>query len=185
MKVAIYRIIGNAMPRRHGASDFISHIRYIIRNEPDFPSCGKRWILNRIVDPAAKREIVALLEQHGCVYEDIPFDEKAFHDSFYDPAGLPPDLIPRLGGDKEPEGCLERPEVWIQRHRSQHLININHARNLAISRGVAEADWVMPLDGWCYLTQAAWTEIEGAIDGASDARYLIMPLERLNASTRP
>jgi hypothetical protein len=189
MKAVIYRILGNALPQRHGESDVLSQARYILENEPAFPSCEKRWILNRIVDPADKQALLALLKSHGCLVEDIPFDRAAFQRTFYDPEGLPEifnPFTPQNRGwpaekrdGKVTKLAAYRASVWLLRRRSQELVHINHARNLILARGRSIAEWILPLDGWCYFTEQAWSEVEAAMDGAGDARYLIIPLQRL------
>jgi hypothetical protein len=53
LKFVIYRIIGNTLPPRHGPGDTCNNLKFVLENEPDLPSCEKRWVLNRLFDPGA------------------------------------------------------------------------------------------------------------------------------------
>ncbi|MBI1262561.1 MAG: hypothetical protein GC184_12655 [Rhizobiales bacterium] len=177
----LYRIIGNALPLRHGASDTLDHLAYILKEEPDLPGCEKRWILNHFVDDDYQAQCIELIEAAGYSYHIIPFDRTAFGQVFLDPTGLPPDIHPYewtqsfIGTPKQLR-ALE----WITRHKSQLLIHPNKARNLALDIGLKEAEWVLPLDGSCFFTAPTWQAFVDAIDEHPDALYAILPLIRLS-----
>ena len=48
----LIRIIGNDLEPRHRAGQSRDNLRFILENEPPLPGCGKRFVLNRIVDAA-------------------------------------------------------------------------------------------------------------------------------------
>src|SRR5690606_561999 len=70
----LYRIIGNDLPPRHNRGQSLRNVRFILQHEPKFTNCEKRFILNRIVDKDAEREIALLLSRSGYEYTVIPFD---------------------------------------------------------------------------------------------------------------
>src|SRR5690606_385537 len=88
----LYRIIGNDLPPRHRVGQSIDNLRFILDHEPELPGCEKRFVVNRIVDPAAEKEIIGLLEERGMPYLHIPFvpDEYRkvpWHFTGFDPPG--------------------------------------------------------------------------------------------------
>jgi hypothetical protein len=63
-------------------------------------------------------------------------------------------------------------------------MNNNGARNFALADGRGAAKWVLPWDGNCFVTGAAWTEIRAAVAAARDRRYLIVPMARVTDNAR-
>jgi len=177
----IYRIIGNALPPRHDAEHTFRNLEIILGREPDFPGCDKRWLLNRIVDPKVFARCVAMIEARGQAYHVIPFDAGAYRATFYDASGMPGHFGPF--GPEPSKGRAQYVPVkayeWILRHKSLTLIALNAARNLAIEMGHADAPWVLPLDGWSYITTEAWQGIASGLTASSDALYGMIPLSRL------
>ena len=68
---------------------------------------------------------------------------------------------------------------WVIRHKSLAAININRARNLALEEGVRLAQWTLPLDGWCFFTEDAWSQVVQGIEENPDAQYIAIPLARI------
>lgn len=182
----LYRIIGNPLPPRHDSEDTYSLLRLILENEPDFPGCEKRWILNRFTDHALEERCGSLIESHGQKLHCIPFPEADLRDAFFDYSGLPPytrDFSTRV--DNPSSGMEVLAAEWITRHKSRVLININGARNEALRLGVPEGRWILPLDGWSYFTPDAWKEFTTGIEASPDARYAVIPLVRMTRQGLP
>ncbi len=182
----IYRIIGNSLPPRHGPDETYDNLKFALENEPDLPSCDKRWVLNRLVDPAVEAKYIKLIRASGQKYHTIPFDEAAYKAAFYDASGMPKSLNPFARGSngKAESAWLAQSREWIIRHKSLAAINLNDARNRAIELGRADALWTLPLDGWCYFTAEAWHSFTEGVARNKDAFYGILPLARLNGNAQ-
>jgi len=181
----INRIIGNALPPRHGPADSINHLQHILEVEPEFADCEKRWVLNRFVDQDIEARCIELIKAKGDIYHVIPFDREAYKTCFLDGSGMPHKFNPMLSDIPNDSIILSYALEWVTRHKSQLLIHINHARNVAIELGRRDAEWTLPLDGSCYFTSENWDQFVTAIDSASDALYAILPLRRLSKDERP
>ncbi|MEQ1522725.1 MAG: hypothetical protein ABL936_15765, partial [Aestuariivirga sp.] len=177
-KFVIYRIIGNSLPPRHGPEDTYGNLQFALENEPDLPSCDKRWLLNRLVDPEVEGKCIKLIRASGQKYHTIPFDEESYKKTFLDASGMPKALNP-FAQESRGKPVSEESKEWILRHKSLALIKLNNARNKAIELGRADALWTLPLDGWCYFTAESWHSfVEGAARN-NDALYGALPLVRL------
>lgn len=176
----VYRILGNSLPPRHGIEDAYSNLRFILEHEAPLPGCEKRWLLNRFIDKAIEEKCIELIGSHGQKYDVIPFDAAEFQNTFLDASGLPEVLNPFVKSNIA-ESDAHHPLVaeWIHRRRSQALININAARNRAIELGRNDADWVLPLDGSCFFTEAGWRSLTDALAQNPDAQYGIIPMARV------
>lgn len=178
LKFVIYRIIGNSLPPRHGPADTLNNLQFALENEPDLPSCDRRWLLNRLVDPEVEEKCIKLIRASGQKYHTIPLDEAAYKAAFLDASGMPKALnVFALESRGKPvsEGSKE----WIFRHKSLAAINLNGARNRAIELGRADALWTLPLDGSCYFTAEAWHSFTEGAARSKDALYGVLPLVRL------
>lgn len=180
-KFVIYRIVGNSLPPRHGPDDTYNNLQYVLRNEPELPSCDKRWLLNRLIDPGLETKCIKLISESGQKYHTIPFDAASYRSAFLDASGMPKALNPfaEETGKKPDSVLLMTSKEWILRHKSLAAINLNEARNRAIELGRADALWTLPLDGWCYFTSQAWDRFAEGVARNSDALYGILRLARL------
>jgi len=167
----LFRVLGNDLPPRHTKGQTLRNLRFILEHEPELIGCEKRWVLNRIVDPALEREIIELLMEAGLSFLHIPF-------SYDEYASLP---------KKEPCGRSRlwtsgrrrsRLQLHARRARLAYATNVNGARNEAIQDGHRSAEWVLPWDGNCYVTAAAWNQILVAT-ARSTAHYLVVPMARM------
>lgn len=186
-KFVIYRIIGNSLPPRHGPDDTYDNLQYVLENESELPSCDKRWLLNRLIDPGLEAKCIKLISASGQKYYTIPFDVTSYRSAFLDASGMPKFLNPfvKEGGSKIDSALLATSKEWILRHKSLAAINLNQARNKSIELGRADALWTLPLDGWCYFTTEAWDGFAQGVARNSDKLYGIIPLERLKKNMRP
>lgn len=176
----LYRIIGNDLPPRHAVGQSRKNLKFILENEPDLVACEKRWIVNRIVDPDQERSIVRLLERHRQSYLTFPFDWDAYRrigwavEDFPYPGFLDSAEFTRLDAEKQ-----ERARTQNYRLKNNYVMNNNGARNLALSDGVQRAKWVLPWDGNCFLTSAAWEEIRKGVSRSPHFKYFIVPMARV------
>ncbi|MBG1233040.1 alginate lyase family protein [Aestuariivirga litoralis] len=174
---SIYRILGNDLPPRHASRSGLENLQYIIAHEDAFPEAEKWWILNRIVDPALAQEMIRVIKAAGHNYLVIPFVTQAHFTAFLDVSGLPR-LSARQAakwGESFPVLSLE----WKIRHKSQALININHARNLALSHGQARSKWVLPFDGGIMFAREGWRSFVEATRAAGDAKFVAIGMQRI------
>lgn len=182
---ALYRIIGNDLYPRHARGQSLANVRFILENEPDFPHCSKRWVINRIVDPDERGAIIDLLERHDQRYTELPFDPDEFIDIDWDFSTLP-----KSGYFSTKEFLsltdLEQSRAYAAAYRSKnnYVMNNNGARNVALNQGRRDAKWVLPWDGNCFLTTRAWQELAEAVTTAAHLKYFVVPMQRIvdNAS---
>src|SRR6056297_44445 len=181
---ALYRILGNDLPPRHDEGQTLTNLRFILENEPKFPNCEKRWVINRITDPEQERAIIAILDEFGQSYITIPFDLHEYKQVEWDLDGFPQRSFFLNGryGDMQDYDKL-RAEAHSRRHKNKYVMNNNGARNAALRDGLARAKWVMPWDGNCFLTNGAWTEITQAITAAPYLKYFSVPMARTTENT--
>ena len=173
---ALCRIIGNDLPPRHAPGQSRANLRFVLENEPPLADCTRLWLLNRIIDPAEKAAILALLEAHGQPWLDIPFDPDAYRRIGWDDAALPAD-ISRLGPAER-----FRLRLALYRPRILYAMNNNGARNAALAAGRARAKWVLPWDGNCFVTARAWAEITDAVRARPVLRHFAVPMQRMHAN---
>jgi hypothetical protein len=176
----LYRIIGNDLPPRHRAGQSLDNLRFILAHEPDLPGCQKRWVLNRIVDPAVEKEAISLLEEHGMPYLRVPFEVEA-----YRRVGWRFDGFPVPGFTYRPEFAALSPthRQWaldqVYHDKNLYVMNNNGARNAALRQGRELARWVMPWDGNCFLTRPAWDQLRAAVAARPYLKYFTVPMARI------
>lgn len=177
----LYRIVGNDLYPRHSKGIARANVQFILENEPPLEGCQKRWLLNRIVDQAEEAAIIGLLERHGQSYFRIPF-------AMEDYARIGWDLDWLRGRElvfgKDPAGSkMTRVDrqlaLRVRRHKNAYVMNNNGARNAALRTGRGLAKWVLPWDGNCFVTAAAWNEIRSAVCAQPYYKYFIVPMARV------
>jgi hypothetical protein len=177
--LVLYRILGNDLPPLHAPGRSLANLLYILRHEPDLPGLEKRWLLNRIVSPEAEAELLSLIREAGHRVDVIPYRRDACRGFWTDIGRTPEAWHPWNEGFAELDPLDQARTVdYIARHKHRCLINLNDARNQAISLGLADADWVFPWDGGCFLPRHAWEVLRPltSIDGLS---YIAVPMVRL------
>lgn len=173
------RIIGNDLPPRHHPEQTLRNLRFILEHEPAFERCEKHWIVNRIVDPAREAAVLRLLDQFRQPYQIIPFrlDEYAAIDLDYD--CLPyPDYLDSAACRRLSEIDRLRLTLALNRLKTNYIMNVNGARNLALQEGRQRSKWVLPWDGNCYLTAHAWNDLTLAIESRPHLKYFAVPIAR-------
>ena len=176
----LYRIIGNDLYPRHNKGQSRDNLLFILANEPELDKCQKRWIVNRIVDPKEEEKIIAALEKHQQQYIRIPFDSNAYKCLGWAMETFPSANYLRSKKFKKLSPELQmRAIVQTYRHKNNYVMNNNGARNAALAEGRKTAKWVLPWDGNCFLTNAAWTAIVNKITNKPHFKYFIVPMTRV------
>jgi hypothetical protein len=176
----LYRIIGNDLPPRHRKGQAFDNVAFILANEPALEHCEKRWIVNRIVHGEVEAQIVDLLERRGQRYVRIPFDideyaqvEWALED-FPEPAFFLSQTFRSLDARTR-----LRAELHARWRKNAYVMNNNGARNAALADGRGAAKWILPWDGNCFVSDAAWRSIRDGIVARPHLRYFIVPMARV------
>ena len=175
----LYRVLGNDLPPRHEVGQTLANLRFMLDHEPELGACEKRWIVNRIVDPAQEAAIIALLEERGQSYVRIPFDLEAYGRIGWDLHSFPDEAFFLRGryGQMSSYDQL-RAQAHVRRFKNNYVINNNGARNAALRDGKGRAKWVLPWDGNCFLTAQAWSEIVTAVRARPYMKYFTVPMAR-------
>ncbi len=141
-KIILYRILGNDLPPRHKVGQTYSNLNFILKHEPRFPNCQKKWIVNQIFDPRIENKIIKLLKQKKQSYLRIPLNRLSYKINISKKIRLVNFALPR----ELREGIIQK---LIFLKKNFYLINLNKARNLALIDGRRLADWVLPFDSNC------------------------------------
>ena len=92
---ALYRVLGNSLPPRHGAGEMLAHLRFTLEHEPELRGCRKHWVLNRIADPRVESACLELIQSAGHDCLRLPFEMQRYARCFNDLSDLPPRRRPR------------------------------------------------------------------------------------------
>ncbi|MYL24818.1 hypothetical protein GLV89_13625 [Halomonas alkaliantarctica] len=174
----LYRIIGNDLIPRHAKGQSRQNLAFILANEPRLSGCEKRFIVNRIVDPAEEQAILALLEDAGMPYLRIPFEPAIYRQC--DWAEVPHAFRPHSPRYRRllPAEKM-RVDLALYAEKNRYAMNNNGARNVALEDGKTRADYVLPWDGNCFVTARAWQEITHDISQRPGCPYFITPMARV------
>lgn len=179
-RFVLYRIIGNDLYPRHDAGQSLANLRFILEHEPNLEGCEKRWLLNRIRQPEKLRELMDLLDQYGFGYDVIPFQAHVFRDVPWDWEILPqPSFLASKSFRQLLDHQRQSWEIALYRHKNNYLMNNNGARNKALELGRQRADWVLPWDGNCFVTDAGWRCLRETVLHQSAADYFYVPMQRV------
>ena len=176
----LYRIIGNDLVPRHRKGQARNNLAFILENEPELPACEKRFVVNRIVDPAEEQAIITMLEQAGYAYLHISFEPDEYREIGWDIDGVPAQYAPCTELYRElNEDRQGRVLARYYRHKNNYIMHNNGARNAALRDGRGRADWVLPWDGNCFVTASAWEELRAGMAEAPDLAYWLVPMARV------
>lgn len=176
----LFRILGNDLYPRHKKGQTRENLQFALENEPHFEKCEKRWVVNRIIDKATEHAIIELLFRHNQQFIHLPFREKDYRQ-----IGLDTECLPEpgyLAGEKfENLTPKQRDKLMAATYRlkNNYVMNNNGARNTALRDGKHRAKWVLPWDGNCYLTLAAWKQIFSDVTASPDFKYFFVPMTRV------
>jgi hypothetical protein len=180
----LYRILGNDLPPRHRVGQTLDNLRFILRHEPPLEGCEKRWVVNRIVDRAIEAAILAELERHGQPYLHLPFEGATYGEIPFNFDGFAEPNFFRSRAFAALDAVGQALAVdHAYRLKNQYVMHNNGGRNGALRDGRSRGRWILPWDGNCFLTAAAWRAIRTAIaqvdleDGG--CQYAIVPMARL------
>jgi hypothetical protein len=180
----LYRILGNDLYPRHMKGQTRENARFILKHEPTLPNCEKRWIINRIFDPEEETQIIQLLQENNQPFLRIPFISGAYRQVGMDHECFP-DVRFWFKGDFS--GLSEKSkieaEMQIFRLKNLYAMNNNGARNAALYDGRNRADFVLPWDGNCFVTLAAWKQILDTISSLRYLPYFVTPMARITDNT--
>jgi hypothetical protein len=176
----LYRIIGNDLTPRHRKGQSRDNLKFIIENEPEFPGCEKRFVINRIVDSDEENAIITCLETAGFHYLHIPFRLDEYKKIQWD---IPESLIEYAPYTEKFTSLTpyeqERLLMRLYRHKNNYVMNNNGARNAALAEGRTLAKWVLPFDGNCFISATGWQEIVAAVKQSPHIPYFIVPMARI------
>lgn len=128
-KYCITRIVGNDLPPRHGPNQQLNNLAFILENEQEFEDAFKLWIINRIITPSAQEALIKKLEQYNQSYHVIPFSLDQYDFS------------------------------WGEQRKITYIIQINAARNFALSKSREIANYCALLDGSIFINQQGWSDL--------------------------
>ena len=181
----LYRIIGNDLVPRHRKGQSRDNLRFILEHEPQLHGCEKRFVVNQIVDSEEEAEVLGLLDRAGYGYLHIPFNPQRYAVADWDIQGVPVQYAPHRSRFADLDLNFQtRIIARTYRHKNNSVMNNNGARNAALEDGCGRATWVLPFDGNCFFTDAAWGELREAVLARAEFAYHIVPMARVtnNAS---
>src|SRR5690606_17962942 len=78
-------------------------------------------------------------------------------------------------------GAAARERLWLAlyRRKNAYAMNNNGARNLALADGRTSAKWILPWDGNCLVTPAAWGALRAAVSARPWLPYFTVPMARV------
>ncbi len=175
----LYRILGNDLPPRHSPEQTIKSVTFLLEHEPELPHCEKRWVLNRIVNPAQEARLIDLLKSYNQSYFSIPYIESEYGELEFDLNDFPePGYFYSQAFEALDKTAKNRALEHPYSSRNCYVMNNNGARNAALLDGKTRAKWVLPWDGNCFLTEKAWSEIVKGVKEAPHHKYFIVPMMR-------
>ncbi|KAG7369695.1 alginate lyase-domain containing protein [Nitzschia inconspicua] len=191
-KLGLVRAIGNALPPRHDANQTLRNLEFILKYEPNFEQLHKHWVFNRIVDKDLLQRLLNLLQRYNQTsYTIIPFVLKEYAKKQYQfRKGHYQDELDMIHNksfyiDKWSDNDRARYFDIIQDQKNLYVTNQNNARNVAMewymlpNRTVPEVDYVLPWDGNCFLTHAAFVKLQQDL-----IRWNLDPVAAYNATSR-
>lgn len=179
VQAVLYRILGNDLLPRYTSGQTLANLRFTLEHESELPGLEKRWLLNRIVCPKTLAAMVESIQAAGQRFDVIPFEEEAYRRVWTDLGATPSECHPWSETFQQLPRLMQlRIGDYIARAKNQYLMNNNGARNRAIELGLADAEWVLPWDGGCFLPAWAWADLQVAI-ADPQLHYLCVPMHRL------
>jgi glycosyltransferase involved in cell wall biosynthesis len=176
----LYRVIGNDLYPRHRTGQSRENLQFILSKEPKLADCEKRFIVNRIIDPAEESAIVRLLNQSNARYIVIPFDAEEYRQIGFDFSRFEESgFLSKAHLEKFDEVKQGRLQLALYRLKNNYVMNNNGARNMALREGRERAKWILPFDGNCFITEVAWNSIRRDITTSPHLKYFVVPMTRV------
>ena len=175
----LVRIMGNDLTPRHRSGQSLGSVRFILDNEPEFPGVQKVFLLNRIVDAEVRAELIDLLDERGAEWFEIAFDAEEYAQREFElDAYAAPGWLGSRRMTRRTEQQRSNASVAPYRRKALYAMNVQEARNAAIEYGAKRGDWVLPWDGNCYLSQAAWDQLRSDVEASPHLPYFVVPMAR-------
>jgi hypothetical protein len=177
--VSVARIIGNDLFPRHQSGQAVANLRTILDSEPNPYGWRKLFLMNRFIDRQLEHEAVRAVHQAGYECHVIPFDPEAYQALRYRPqlfGGLEYFSSSQFLA-KDPFS-QDRERIWACGEKIRYLMNINGARNEALSLGRLSSHWTFVLDGSCFISDEAFVALKGDLARLPSAPYLVVPMRR-------
>jgi hypothetical protein len=177
----LYRILGNDLPPRHKSGQSEHNLRFLLDEEPELPGCEKRYVVNRIIDPAIEARLIELLDSRGAAYVHIPFVAEDYRRIGWRVSDFAqPGLLYGTRHDALPATSRARALDHAYHDKNRYVMHNNGGRNRALADGRPRARWVLPFDGNCFFTRSAWAELRESVLAAPHRRYVLVPMSRVN-----
>lgn len=131
LSIGIYRIIGNNIPLIHKSFQNSQNLNFIITHENNFEKGYKKWIINHIINKTEENNLFKILTNNKKDTLHIPFNCNEYYK----------------------KSCTMEEKKYF-------ITNVNQARNIALKDGLNNGhDWILPLDGNCFITKKNWKKI--------------------------
>eukprot|EP00475_Leptophrys_vorax_P033652 TRINITY_DN531_c0_g1_i1.p1 TRINITY_DN531_c0_g1~~TRINITY_DN531_c0_g1_i1.p1 ORF type:complete len:826 (-),score=183.65 TRINITY_DN531_c0_g1_i1:71-2548(-) len=189
-KMVFYRSIGNDLPPRHAIGQCYNNVKFMLENEDEFPGVEKRWIVNKIVNKEQETLILNLLREHKQKFIHIPIDlaESRHRHMRYEgfvKKGENPDILHTAKFQRmTPKEKYEMVEAMYH-DKIIYVMDVNGARNRMIQDAIenGKADWVLPFDGNCFMTQESYRAIvDGIRKYGKETKYFAVPMLRVRSN---
>jgi hypothetical protein len=173
----LLRAIGNALPPRHSPRQTLDNLEFTLAHEKAFPNTTRHWFVNRIVDPKVREQLLCRLRKANETYTIIPFNIQVYGQL---------SKIPTLNATEPNRSRTLAHRGRFAEEEKKHekilyVINVNGVRNamLEYGRRHTNAQYILPWDGNCFLTQNAWSAIQSSLTMHPDDKYFLSPMDRL------
>eukprot|EP00127_Corallochytrium_limacisporum_P001388 Clim_evm10s55 gene=Clim_evmTU10s55 len=175
------RTVGNALPPRHDPRQSINNLQLALeREEVTKSDVIEFWVVNRIIDAEVEAELISILEKAEKSFAVLHFDYDTYAKRemrLFDFRKL--DYLLSKQHQKMPPD-----RQWMYTEHTYHDKNLyamhnNGARNIMLDIGrMLDTEYILPWDGNCILTPAAWSSLLTDIKINGDAQYLYTPMAR-------
>ena len=147
LSTALVRILSNELPPRDSPGSKLANLKHILETEPALEGVTKIWCLSHIVDEDLRLKYESLL----CQYEQSYVYSILFN-------------------------WLEYAEAKTHEEKVLAAIPLNKVRNHNFNLLKNDFDWLLILDGDCYLTAESWQIILQSLEDPQLSAYLYRSL---------
>ena len=176
-KNIIIRILGNDLSLLHNDEQTYSNLLFTITHEPAFKNTDKFYLLNRIINPVKRQNIINLLNVHSIPFAEIPFIHAEFNQlpKLKATSTLLCEKILKTKSSTRDENTILSNVLAPYR---LYIMNINGARNYCIEYGKKNGyEWIFVLDSNNFLTQEYYDSIMNNVKNTTE--YISIPQIRL------
>lgn len=178
--MSIIRILGNDLPPRHSDGQTVRNLEFLLQHESNFPGSHKAIILNRIIDTEQRDLLAQIAHAGGLEVHEIPFDANEYRQQPLDFDCLPHrKFLESKTFETLPRNLQISALNAVYRFKNCYAINNNGARNVAIDLGLAQAEWVLPLDGNVFVPVNGWSSLVSGITTVPTVKYWVLPMRRI------